>query len=202
MTPAATRWLEAFRDFVGGRRAIRPVVPAAVPERLAERSILATHFSTWLDDEAARLPETHAIVLTTSDAGVEAAESVFSRGDPLSASVSRRVITVREIEYRLWTKDHPDPDRTLHVNHWSWIKAPVPEQRHAEFRAWPLQRGEAYWLHRIGTSGPGPAESRQATLWKWTGSSAVLLQPLIADVPPLRARSFFATFRDSDRKRR
>lgn len=202
MTPAATRWLGAFRDFVGGCRAARPVVAAAAPERIAEQSILAAHLSTWLDDEAVRLPETHAIVLTTSDVGIVAAELVFSRGDPLAASVGRRTIAVREIEYRLWAKDHPDPDRALHVNHWNWIKAPVPEQRHAEFKAWPLQSGEAYWLHRIGTSGPGPAESRQAHLWKWTGSHAVLLQPLIADVPPLRARSFFATFRDTIWKRR
>lgn len=204
MSLAATRWLEAFRDSVGGLRAIRakPIGAELTPERLAQRSILAAHLSTWLDDEAARLPETHAIVLTTSDAGIEAAESVFSRGDPLAAHVSRRAIAVREIEYRLWTRDHPDPDRALHVNHWSWIKAPVPEQRHAEFRAWPLESGEAYWLHRIGTSGPGPAESRQATLWKWTGAQAVLLEPFIADVPPLRARSVFATFPHTIWKRR
>jgi hypothetical protein len=204
MTPAATGWLEAFRDSVGELRATKtkPIVAGSTPEQIAERSILAAHLSAWLDDVAARLPETHAIVLTTSEVGIEAADAVFGRGDPLAASLSRRAIAVRESEYRLWTKHHPDPDRACHVNHWNWIKAPVPEQRHAEFRAWPLEPGEAYWLHRTGTSGPGPAESRQASLWKWTGAHAVLLKPFIADVPPLRARVFFATFPDTSRKRR
>jgi len=90
-------------------------------------------------------------------------------------------VAVREIEYRMWTKDHPDPGHLLHVNHWSWIKAPVPMQRWAEFKRHPLREGEAYWLHRTGTSGPGDHASRHAHLWKWTGRQAVLLEAFIRE---------------------
>lgn len=188
MLPSAARWLEGLREFVVRYRAERPVLPATTPERVGQRSILATHLSTWIDGEAAALPATHAIAITTSDVGIVVVEECLSRREPLTESLRPRIVAVREIEYRLWTKDHPDAERMLHVSHWSWIKAPVPPQRHGEFHAWPLQPGEAYWLHRTGTSGPGPGECRHAHLWKWTGSHAVLLAPFIRDVDPLRPR--------------
>ena len=181
MTPSAARWLEGLRDFVATYRAGRPVVEATTPEQVGQRPILATHLAMWIDGEAATLPTTHAIVVTTSDSGIAVASEFFAREEPLISSLRPRILPVREIEYRLYTKDHPDLDRTLHVNHWSWIKAPVPPQRHAEFRQWPIQAGEAYWLHRTGTTGPGGAESRHAHLWKWNGSHAVLLRPFVEE---------------------
>jgi hypothetical protein len=181
MNPTAARWLEGLRDFVARYRASRPVLAAATPEQRGQQPILATHLATWIDGEAATLPITHAIPLTTSDIGVVVIEECLTRPEPLIASLAPRILPVREIEYRLYTKAHPDPDRAFHLNHWSWIKAPVPQQRHAEFHAWPIQAGEAYWLHRTGTSGPGEAESRHTHLWKWTGSHAVLLKPFIQE---------------------
>jgi hypothetical protein len=181
MDPTAARWLDGLRAFAAEYRTQRPVVAASSPEQLGQRPILATHLSMWIDSEAAAIPATHAIALTTSDVGITVADDALARNEPLIASLRRRLLAVREIEYRLWTKDNSDADRALHVNHWSWIKAPVPPQRHHEFQAWPLQSGEAYWLHRTGTSGPGTAESRHAHLWKWTGSHAVLLKPFISE---------------------
>lgn len=181
MTPTAARWLEGLRDFVARYRAGRPVLPGTTPAQLGQRPILATHLATWIDSAGVAIPSTHAIVLTTSDIGIVVAEEFLSRREPLIESVRLRILPVREIEYRLWTKDHPDPDRLLHVNHWSWIKAPVPHQRHAEFCAWPVQPGEDYWLHRTGTSGPGSSECRHGHLWKWNGSHATLLKPFIQE---------------------
>ena len=179
MTPTAAHWLEGFREFVTAYRRDRPVRASGTSEQHAERSILADHLVTWLDDGAARLPATHAIAITTSD--IDIAEDILASHPSLATSLRSRIVVVREIEYRLWTKDHPDCKREIHVNHWSWVKAPVPPQRHAEFRAWPLRPGEAYWLHRTGTSGPGAVESRSAHLWKWNGSHAVLLEPFIRE---------------------
>jgi hypothetical protein len=181
MTPAAARWLDGLRDFVDRYRHGRPVPESFAPDELGQRSILATHLATWIDGEAAALPGTHAILWTTSDVGIVVAAEVFSRADPLIEGLRPRVVPIREVEYRLYTKDHPDPDRAIHINHWSWIKAPVPRQRHAEFRAWPLQPGEAYWLHRTGTTGPGSEECRHAHLWKWNGSHAAMLKPFIQE---------------------
>ncbi len=181
MNPTAARWLEGLRDFVARYRDSRPVLAAATPEQRGQWPILATHLATWIDGEAATLPVTHAIPVTTSDIGVAVIEQFLTRPAPLIASLAPRIVPIREIEYRLYTKDHSDPDRAFHLNHWSWIKSPVPQQRHAEFHAWPIQAGEAYWLHRTGTSGPGEAESRHAHLWKWTGSHAVLLKPFIQE---------------------
>ena len=181
MDPIAARWLDGLREFVDRYRADRPVVAATTPEHRGQRPILSTHLSTWIDGEAASLPASHAIVLTTSDLGIAVADEAFAGNEPLIASLRQRMLAVREIEYRLWIKDNSDPERAWHVNHWSWVKAPVPPQRHGEFQAWPLQPGEAYWLHRVGTSGPGIAESRHAHLWKWTGSHAVLLRPFIRE---------------------
>lgn len=181
MDPTAARWLDGLRAFLAEYRAGRPINTATNPEQLGQKPILGTHLSMWIDGEAAAIPATHAIVLTTSDVGITVAEDALARNEPLIAGLRPRMIAVREIEYRLWTKGSSDPDRAVHVNHWSWIKAPVPPQRHHEFQAWPLEPGEAYWLHRTGTSGPGTAESRYAHLWKWTGSHAVLLKPFIRE---------------------
>lgn len=179
MTPAAASWLEAFREFVARYRSGRPVAGDATPEKLGQRPILATYLSTRFD--AAAMPTTHGVVLTTSDVGIAVVDEFLSGGQPLVTALRPRLLAVREIEYRLWTREHPDHDRALHVNHWSWIKAPVPLQRHGEFRAWPIQPGEAYWLHRTGTTGPGSAGCRHAHLWKWNGSHAVLLQPFVQE---------------------
>jgi len=81
---------------------------------------------------------------------------------------------------RDWTKANPDPNHLLHLNHWSWVKTSVPAARHGEFTAHPLAAGEAFWLHRTGTTGCG-AERRFCHLWKWNGTAATLLQPFVAE---------------------
>lgn len=181
MTPRAARWLEGLREFASRYRTTRPLLQAITPEQVGQRPILSTHLATWIDGEAARIPATHAIPFTTSDIGIAMVDEFLTTPEPLIASLRQRIVPVREIEYRLYTKDHPDPDLALHVNHWSWIKAPVPLQRHVEFRAWPIQPDEVYWIHRTGTIGPGSAEYRHADLWKWNGSHAALLKPFIQE---------------------
>ena len=181
MNPSAAASLDGLREFATAYRADKPLAVSAGPEADAQRAILAAHLATWIDGEAARLPSSHAIAITTSDLGIPVVNDVFASDEPLSASLRSRVVAVREIEYRLWTKDNPDPEHALHVNHWSWIKAPVPRQRWHEFNAFPLREGEAYWLHRTGTSGPGATAVRHAHLWKWTGSHAALLRPFIQE---------------------
>lgn len=183
MIPSAREWLAGLLAFVDDFRRARPLRLATTPPALqaAQRSILATHLTAWIEGDAGGLPESHAIALTTSDIGVIVADEVLGQRHPLADGIRPRLAAVREIEYRLWTKDHPDPEHLAHVNHWSWIKAPVPQQRWHEFHGHELREGEEFWLHRTGTSGPGTAESRQAHLWKWTGSHACLLEPFIRE---------------------
>jgi hypothetical protein len=183
MTPSAREWLSGLATFVDEFRRERPLPLASSPPAMqaAQRAILATHLTTWLEGEAGGLSDSHAIAFTTSEIGIGVADEVLSRNLPLVAAIRPRLAVIREIEYRLWTKDHPDLEHAVHVNHWSWIKAPVPVQRGREFHQHPLREGEALWLHRTGTSGPGVSESRHAHLWKWTGEHAVLLEPFIKE---------------------
>jgi hypothetical protein len=178
MIPSARGWLEGLRQFAAEYRLRRPVAasPASAAELAAQRTILATHLAVWIESDALALPEHCGIALTTSGVGLAVAEDVLLRDEPLAASLRPRIAAVREIEYRMWTKDHPDPDHALHVNHWSWIKAPVPQRRWWEFQRHPLRAGEQYWLHRTGTSGPGGRETRSSHLWKWDGTRATLLE--------------------------
>lgn len=183
MNPSARDWLDGLQQFADEFRLQKPLAKAAVraAEATAQRAILAVHMATWIESGAIRIPATHAIAWTTSDLGIDVADELVARHESLAASIRPRLVAVREIEYRMWTKDHPDAGHLLHVNHWSWIKAPVPRQRWHEFRRHPLRDGESYWLHRTGSAGPGSEESRHAHLWKWTGSQAVLLEPFITE---------------------
>lgn len=183
MTPSARAWHSGLLAFSDDFRRAQPLatVSSSSPAQAAERAILAAHLTSWIEGDSAGLPDSHAIAFTTSDLGILLTAETLARHEPLRAALRSRLVAVREIEYRLWTKDHADPSHALHVNHWSWIKAPVPRQRWHEFRRHPLQEGEDYWLHRTGTTGPGAAESRQAHLWKWTGHHAVLLEPFVRE---------------------
>jgi hypothetical protein len=206
MMPASREWLAGLRDRVDSvRRAAAPAGHAGSPAALAaERMILAAHLRTWLENELPTLlaerpdPAAPAIAITTTPLGVEVVESMLAAGgpaiegrrvragdldprdEPLMRSLRDRVAAVTEAEYRGWTMGHPDLDHLLHVNHWSWVKTRVPQVRWPEFAAFPLGPGEQYWLHRTGTAGCG-AERRHCHLWKFTGSSAVMLRPFIVE---------------------
>lgn len=187
MSPEARDWLAGLRQHVETlRRGPGPagrtgIVPA---EQAAERMILSAHLVTWLENELATLlaerPKASepVIVITTSAVGLDVVATLLGRDEPLMQSLRGRVVAVTEGEYRSWTKDHPDPDHRLHVNHWSWIKTSVPEARRHEFRHFPLGPNEHYWLHRTGTTGCG-RERRHCHLWKWNGQTAALLKPFI-----------------------
>jgi hypothetical protein len=185
MQPQTLDWLEGLREWAAAERLHRPPPAAWSP---AERTVLAAALVTWLDAEAPALLAERAgtgagdpdpaVVITTSPAGLAAAEEILGRDDPLSAQWRARTACVTEREYRLWCIRNPDPDNRLHVNHWSWIKTRVPKERWPAFSRWPLRPGEAYWLHRTGTTGAGP-ERRLCHLWKWNGAAAALLKPNI-----------------------
>lgn len=182
-------WLAGLREAVAtARRAAGSAGrPGSDPaQEAAERMILSAHLVTWLENELATLlgdrdgNDDPAIVITTSPVGIAAAEEILDRDEPLMQSLRDRVVSVTEREYRSWTKDHPDPDHRLHVNHWSWIKLRVPEARRHEFDAYPLSPGETHWLHRTGTTGCG-RERRFCHLWKWNGTTAALVKPFFPE---------------------
>lgn len=195
MTPATRAWLDGLHASIADRR-VRPPADAA---HAAERAILAAHFAAWLDaspgldDSRADWARATsgadpdpAIVITTSPAGITVVEQILARDEPLAARVRPRAAVATEKEYRAWCMRHPDDAHLLHVNHWSWIKTQVPQQRHAEFAPHRLGAGEAFWIHRTGTAGAGVADGRTASLWRFTGSHAALLEPRLKEgrVPP------------------
>jgi hypothetical protein len=57
----------------------------------------------------------------------------------------------------------------------------LPRRRWAAFARHPLETGEAYWLHRTGTSGAGAADGRSCDLWRFDGHHATLLQACIVE---------------------
>jgi hypothetical protein len=154
--------------------------------------ILGAHLALWIDNDllplleerrASSVPEADpspAIVITTSPVGLDVVAETFARDEPLRASVREQIVGVTEREYRDWTKTLPDLSYRLHVNHWSWVKTSLPAARHGEFAAHPLAAGEAFWLHRTGTTGCG-LERRFCHLWRWNGTAATLLQPFVAE---------------------
>lgn len=199
MTPETRHWLDGLRDFAAAHRSSKPQ-PAPMrttAEEAAERSILAAHLVSWLNDvegvAAARrafvrapggpvaAADDPAVVLTTSAQGIAAAEDVCGPGNVLGAALRPRLACVTELEYRLWCMRQPDDQHRLHVNHWNWIKTRVPESRWGEFARHPLAAGERYWLHRTGTSGTGPGDRRDCHLWKWNGHHAFLVEAFIRE---------------------
>lgn len=198
MRVESSDWLAGLREFAAAQRLGKPPLEAGdrqASAQEAERAVLAMHLATWLDADlpsmldarrrfAARSPDIDpdpALVLTTSPAGIAAAEKVLSGRDPLRIPGRQAIVVVREAEYRLWSIRRPDADHRLHVNHWSWLKVDVPRQRWGEFARFPVGTDEAYWLHRIGISGAGDADMRGCHLWKWTGTAPVLLQPFFVE---------------------
>jgi hypothetical protein len=182
-------WLAGLRDAVAtARRAAGSAgqIDASPGQVRAERAILSAHLVTWLDNELPTLlgdrerDDDPAIVITTSPVGIVVVDETLRRDEPLMRSLRDRIVAVTEREYREWTKDHPDPDHRLHINHWSWIKLRVPEARRHAFAAYPLSSGEQHWLHRTGTSGCG-RERRFCHLWKWNGSNAALVKPFFPE---------------------
>lgn len=196
MRPETHDWLEGLRDFATEHRRTKPLAqPTAPAQRAAERSILASHLVSWLDDltelfaaRQATVPGADpdpAIVLTTTAVGIEAATALCTGshrghgghgGHPLAVSLAPAFAAVTELEYRLWCMRSPDEEHRLHVNHWNWIKTRVPPQRAGEFARHPLGPGESYWLHRTGTAGAGRGDRRDCHLWKWNGHHASLLE--------------------------
>lgn len=200
MTPETRAWLDGLRAHAAAARLVgrQTVRPAA--EFAAERALLAAHLVTWFDTELPGLlaeraaaastggrstgsagmvtdPEP-AIVLTTTEAGCDAAAEFFGRVDPFVRQMAERFACVTELEYRRFCMRHPDDHYRRHTVHWSWMKTRVPSQWRPRFQRWPIAAGECYWLHRVGTAGAGE-ERRSSHLWKWNGSSAVILKPFV-----------------------
>lgn len=176
MTPAARDWLAGLKDFSEVHRAPRPERRVPVPSGIA--AILTDHLvGPGATDVASALssPRALPVVLTTTPEGFGAAARLASR---LPAADAARFLAVTEVVYRGWCIRSPDEAFRLHVNLWSWVKAPVPERRRDEFSAWPIAPGEVYWLHRHGRR-DAEGEVRRADLWAWDGS---LARPLATNV--------------------
>ncbi|MFM7206913.1 MAG: hypothetical protein ACKO4T_09625 [Planctomycetaceae bacterium] len=193
MTISASAWREGLLAFAAEHRARRPLAEMADRDAAAwnaERAIIAASLAPRL----AALPEVDstrsmrgdvepdaAIVITSSPAGIGAANTLVADSPDLTLLAAGRLVAVTELEYRLWCIQHPDDDHRRHVALWSWVKTRVPEQRWPEFAAFPLAEGEAYWLHREGLAGAGPLDRRSCHLWKWNGRFASLLAAFITE---------------------
>jgi hypothetical protein len=193
MKTATRDWLDGLRAFAAEHRIAKPLAtPASATAAAwaAERSILGAALATRLADleplRAARAslagadPDP-AVVLTTSPAGIVAAEAILEGSPDLAALVGDRLVAVTELEYRHWCMRHPDDDQLLHLTLWNWIKSHVPERRLAEFARHRLGSGESYWLHREGVAGAGALDRRASHLWKWNGRHAALLEPCVSE---------------------
>jgi hypothetical protein len=191
-------WLDGLRAFAAAQRAARPS-SASVPDAYAtaaERMIIGADLATrlpeidrlidarraWIDDAGRKNADPEpALVVTTSDAGMAALAEWLDAVNPWTTVLTPRLAVVSELEYRLWCIRHPDDDSSLHVNLWSWVKTSVPRQRWPEFARYPLRPDEVYWLHRTGIRGCGASDGRQASLWKFTGQHAALLEARVAE---------------------
>ena len=204
MTPETIAWLDGLRVHAAAARAGRRQAARPAAESTAERALLAAHLVAWFDTElpgllaeraaeaAARgrsncpvIDPEPAIVLTTTEAGCDAAAEFFGREDPFVQQMAERFACVTELEYRRFCMRHPDDDYRLHIAHWSWMKTRVPKQWWPRFDRWPIHAGECYWLHRTGTAGAGE-ERRSSHLWKWTGTTATILRPFVDEGAPGR----------------
>jgi hypothetical protein len=194
-------WLTGLREFAAAHRATRTQPPLQPDERThaataAERMIIGADLATRLPEidrllDARRAwirstgrtdadPEP-ALVATTSAAGMAALAEWLDAANPWTTVLTPRLAVVSELEYRLWCIRHPDDDSSLHVNLWSWVKTSVPRQRWPEFARHPLRPDEVYWLHRTGIRGCGASDGRQASLWKFTGQHAAILEARVAE---------------------
>ena len=117
MSPETEAWLEGLRAAAAARP--RPPRGSDSPPAVltAERAVLAAHLVAWLDTElpgllaerAATLDPAAvepAIVLTTTAAGLAAADDVLGRDDPIVRQWRHRFACVTELDYRLWCKRH------------------------------------------------------------------------------------------------
>lgn len=192
MHPSSRVWLDGLRSFASEFRAERPPRgrDRSPVERAAEEAILGDSLVLWLADLESVLAARSimaacdtdpAIVVTTSPAGIAAVGRLLARDSALACRAAHAVVTVTELEYRLWCIRHPDEAHRHHVNLWSWLKTSVPPQRWSEFAAFPLGEGEAYWLHREGLVGGGDRDRRTCHLWRWDGRHASLLRACIEE---------------------
>lgn len=189
MRPAARDWLESLRRFSAEHRLSRPQRPEPVPAETgsgpspgarispafdAQAAILAAHAEAWGLPTLTRLAATFsggAIVVTTSPPGLAAWRELIAR---FPASLAERMTAATEIEYRGWCMRSPDEAHRLHAVVWSWIKAPLPPQRRADFPSFPIPDSADYWVLRYGHSGGGDGE-HGADLYTWDGAQATCL---------------------------
>jgi hypothetical protein len=195
MLATSRTWLDGLRDFATEQRQRKPLAePAGRECGAAERMILAAHLATTLAGwkqvlagrqvHAAGLPEVDsdpAVVITSSAVGIAVAGEQFATGSLPARAIADQAVAVTELEYRLWCIRHPDPGHQWHVNLWNWVKTSVPRERQAEFARHPLGPDEAYWLHRTGIAGAGPADRRDCHLWKWNGRHAALVEAFVTE---------------------
>jgi len=184
MDPRTRQWADDLARFVADHRAARPAraVPMVAAEAAAHDEILAGHLRRFLDRDLAVLRRHRAALAERT--GVDPDPVVVVMTNPWGLPATSRallavppgsVIAVTELEFRYFSRRRPDEGHRHHVNHWSWIKTRVPPERHGAFARFPLADGEAYWLHRTGTTGTG-RERRFCHLWKWNGRHAALLE--------------------------
>jgi len=183
LPPPAADWLAGLRAFAAQQRqqprsSRRPPPPAG--ELAAEAELIAAHLRNWLPQVPKLLAaqgragnRRPAIAITTSVAGLQAAETIAE--EPRLQEVLAGCCFVTESEYRFWCKERPDANHQLHVNHWAWVKTRVPAARAGEFAAYPLPAGSRHWLFRHGLAGLGNADHHSCRVYAWDGEATHLL---------------------------
>ena len=181
MNPPCRDWLAGLKRFSEEHRSARPPRVAPMPSETAwpapqhtsQQRIVLDHLLIWKTTvlaEAAAADPPVALVLTTTAPNLSGVSRALA---DLDSDFRARLVVATELEYRLWCLRPPD-DYRLHTNLWTWVKAPLPAQRRAEFGRFPIPPSDAYWLHRYGFIDK-TTERRFADLWRWDGSQATLL---------------------------
>ena len=110
------------------------------------------------------------IVFTSTEPGLVAAREILEDTEPGS------VLFLRPKEFEDWVKIQPDAEYRWHVHYWSYFRTEEAEADAALGEAYPLKKGERFWIHCEGTM-CGELFGRGADhLWLWNGSTPVLLE--------------------------
>ena len=193
MHPLTRQWADELARFVADHRAARPprAVPMVAAVSAAHERILTDHLAGWLahDLPAVRrqrealaaggdVDPDPVILCMTSDWGLAATARAVAHCPPGT------VLALTELEFREWSKRHPDEGHRHHVIHWSWVKLGLPPARQAEFAHLGAPADAILWLHRHGTSGAGARDGLTCGVWHWDGSAATLLTASAAESLP------------------
>lgn len=181
---AALQWRTQLSAFVARCRARKPI-PARETLSLAEEHqcrIIGGALIDWLQDHgpafiqarnahARVMPLTFktvgpspTIVLVLDRPGLVAANEILESKPP-------NIFLLTQQQYHRFTKKHPDDTFDLHILHKSrFVAGPT------QLDAFPLRKGEEFWLHEERTILGRHFGRGGSHLWSWNGHEPTLAQ--------------------------